>query len=262
VPADWNPAQYRRFAAQRAEPFHDLLALIRPGSIERAVDLGCGPGDLTALAVEQLHIARCTGIDNSPAMLAKTAEHVGPHLRFESGDIGSWTSSGDHDLVLAAASLQWVPDHRGVLARWTAALAPAGQLAVQVPANAGMPAHLVIQEVAASADYAHEFGADGPPTDPVAVNVLEPEEYAQLLFDLGFAEQHVRLVVYPHVLPSTHHIVEWVRGTTMTRIEKRLPPDVFVRFLADYERALKAVLGDNEPQFFPFRRILVWGRQT
>ena len=47
---DWNPEQYRRFAAERAQPFHDLLALIERGAIRRAVDLGCGPGELTALA--------------------------------------------------------------------------------------------------------------------------------------------------------------------------------------------------------------------
>jgi hypothetical protein len=40
VMPDWNPEQYRRFAAQRAQPFHDLLALIEPGPINRAVDLG------------------------------------------------------------------------------------------------------------------------------------------------------------------------------------------------------------------------------
>src|ERR1700712_4239481 len=101
VPVDWNPDQYRRFAEQRAQPFHDLLALIRPGSIERAVDLGCGPGELTSLAVEQLHIGQCTGIDNSPAMLAKTAEHVGPHLRFESGDIGSRATPARNDPLIA-----------------------------------------------------------------------------------------------------------------------------------------------------------------
>ena len=50
--SDWNPDQYRRFAAERAQPFHDLLALIEPGSIKRAVDLGCGPGQLTVTAEE------------------------------------------------------------------------------------------------------------------------------------------------------------------------------------------------------------------
>ena len=260
MPSDWNPAQYRRFAEERAQPFHDLLALIRPARQRRAVDLGCGPGEMTALAVAQLGIDECVGIDNSPTMLAAAAEHANAHLRFESGDIGAWTSSADHDLVLAAASLQWVPDHPAVLARWTAALAPGGQLAVQVPANAYMPPHRLADELAHSVPYRDEFGSEGPPADPVAVNVLEPEAYAQLLFDLGFVDQHVRLQVYPHVLASTREIVEWVRGTTLTRFETRLAPDAFAQFLVDYERALLDALGDHEPQFFPFRRILMWGR--
>ena len=120
--------------------------------------------------------------------------------------------------------------------------------------------HRVIDELANSDAYRDEFGEDGPPADPVARNVLEPEEYARILFDLGFVEQHVRLQVYPHVLPSTRHIVEWVRGTTLTRIEKRLSTEVFARFLDDYHARLVEVLGDDEPQFFPFRRILMWGR--
>ena len=261
MPADWNPAQYRRFAAERAQPFHDLLALIRPGLMRRAVDLGCGPGELTALAADELGVEEMLGIDNSPAMLEVAQQRNDERVRFVAGDIGSWTAPGDHDLVLAAASLQWVPDHPAVLARWAAALAPGGQLAVQVPANAWMPSHRVMDDLANSPAHRDAFGPDGPPVDPVAVNVLEPEVYARLLFDLGFVEQHVRLQVYPHVLPSTRHIVEWVRGTTLTRFEKRLAPDVFARFLADYERALIDVLGDNEPQFFPFRRILFWGRR-
>ena len=258
--ADWDPDQYGRFAAERAQPFHDLLNLIEPARFGRAVDLGCGPGELTALAVERLGIESCTGIDNSPAMLARAAPLALPGLRFEDRDIAVWTSAADHDLVLAAASLQWVPDHAAVLARWTAGLASGGQLAVQVPANADMPSHTVADELANSDDYRDAFGADGPPPDPVARNVLEPEEYAQVLFDLGFARQHVRLQVYPHVLGSTHDIVEWVRGTTLTRFATRLPPELFGQFVADYERRLIDVLGDERPTFFPFRRILLWGR--
>ena len=41
-----------RFAAERAQPFHDLLALIEPAAIDRAVDLGCGPASSTALAAD------------------------------------------------------------------------------------------------------------------------------------------------------------------------------------------------------------------
>ena len=93
--------------------------------------------------------------------------------------------------------------------------------------------------------------------------MLEPEQYAQVLFDLGFAEQHVRLQVYAHVLPTTHHVVEWVRGTTLTRFEKRLAPGCVRRASSPTtSAALIDALGDNEPQFFPFRRILFWARRT
>ena len=54
--------------------------------------------------------------------------------------------------------------------------------------------------------------------------------------------------------------MEWVRGTTLTRFQKVLDAATFAAFLAEYERRLIAVIGDHEPYFFPFRRILMWGR--
>lgn len=258
--ADWNPAQYRLFAAERAQPFHDLLGMVEPASFRRAADLGCGPGELTAAAATQLGVAAMVGVDNSPTMLASAAAHAAEGVQFEDGDIATWTSAGDHDLVLAGASLQWVPHHADVLARWWAALAPGGQLAVQVPANAYMPSHRVADELAHTEPYLSAF--DGaPPPDPVAEHVLEPEQYAQVLYDLGAERQLVRLQVYPHVLPSSRAVVQWVRGTTLTRFEKRLSPEMFERFVADYEAALIAVIGDRSPYFFPFRRILCWARR-
>jgi len=200
------------------------------------------------------------GIDNSQSMLDKTGEHESHHVRFQYGDLASWESPTDLDLVLAAASLQWVPDHIGVMARWAASLLPGGQIAIQVPANPDMPSHVVARQLAEREPYLSLFGPDGPPIDPVQAHVLLPEDYAQILYDLGFERQHVRLQIYPHVLPSTRHVVEWVRGTMLTRFEQRLDPDAFNAFIADYETDLLAVLGDREPYFFPFRRILMWGR--
>ncbi len=257
---DWNPEQYRRFATERAQPFHDLLALIEPGAIRRGVDLGCGPGELTALAAEQLGVDEMIGIDNSQAMLDRTVEHASDQVRFEFGDIGSWTSAGDCDLVLAAASLQWVPDHADVIARWARALRDGGQIAIQVPTNADMPSHAVARRVAEREPFLSMFGPAGPPIDPVQAFVLRPEVYAEILHDLGFERQHVRLQVYPHLLPSTRHVVEWVRGTMLTRFEKVLDPAAFDAFVAAYETELLSELGVHEPHFFPFRRILMWAR--
>jgi trans-aconitate 2-methyltransferase len=252
----WDPQQYRRFSAERAQPFHDLLDKLGGAPISRAVDLGCGPGELTALAARRLSIGHITGIDNAPTMLASAAEYASSGVSFESGDIATWTSGADYDLVLAAASLQWVSNHRTVLARWVAALAPGGRLAVQVPANAHASTHTVARRIADCEPHRSAFGPAGPPEDPVAANVLAPDEYARILYELGCIDIDVDLHVYPHVLPSTRDAVEWVKGTTLTRFRSALSAEAYEAFLEDYERALLDEMGEAEPCFFPFNRIL------
>ena len=44
----WDPGQYERFKAERARPFWDLVSLVESASIARAVDLGCGTGQMAA----------------------------------------------------------------------------------------------------------------------------------------------------------------------------------------------------------------------
>jgi trans-aconitate 2-methyltransferase len=259
-PASWDPDQYRRFADERAAPFHDLLALLDEGPTARVVDLGCGPGELTALAADRLAATDVLGVDNSPAMLGRAAKYADDRTRFVEGDIAQWTSAGDIDVVIAAASLQWVSDHPGVLARWAAALAPGGQMIVQVPANAHAATHTVASALAEREPYRTAFGTAGAPADPVAANVLAPEQYSRVLYDLGFAQQRVELRVYPHVLESTRAAVEWVKGTNLTRFARLLTPDMYARFLEEYEHDLLAALGDQRPLFFPFNRILLWAR--
>ena len=162
-----------KFAAERAQPFWDLAGLLEDRPIERAVDLGCGTGELTAALAAARDITEMTGVDSSRAMLGVAQEYDGPGVRFREADIGSWSSGGDHDLVFANASLQWVPDHPAVVARWWAALRPGGQLAVQVPTNADHPSHRVAAEVAASEPFRTAMGGP-PPADAVSANVLAP----------------------------------------------------------------------------------------
>ena len=72
------------------------------------------------------------------------------------------------------------------------------------------------------------------------------------------AEQHVRLQVYAHRLARRDDVVEWVKGTLLTDYEKRLPPELFARFLARYRERLLPRLSDRRPYFYPFKRILIW----
>ena len=89
---------------------------------------------------------------------------------------------------------------------------------------------------------------------------LTPERYATLVHELGFAEQHVRLQVYGHLMPSTSAVVEWIRGTSLTRFFKRLPDELHEPFVKSVHDELLAEVGDQRPYFYPFKRILVWAR--
>src|SRR5205085_8107123 len=105
------------------------LVEARPGM--RVADLGCGTGDLTAELHRKLQARETLGIDSSPAMLAKAPQ--GPGLRFEQQDIAAFQPSQKLDLIFSNAALHWVTDHPALLRRLTSALAPGGQIAVQLP---------------------------------------------------------------------------------------------------------------------------------
>jgi trans-aconitate 2-methyltransferase len=259
----WDPNVYERFERERAQPFFDLAGLCSPVPGGRAVDLGCGTGKLTAELHHLVSAKHTSGLDNSPAMLEKAALIANDHVDFAERDIAEFGASSEeperYDLVFSNAALQWVAhDHREVLAQWRAALRPGGQLAVQMPANADHPSHHLSAALAREEPFLSAF--DGaPPPDPV-LGVLLPEQYAEALYDLGFSEQHVRLQVYGHVLPSTASVVDWVSGTSLTRFRSRLSPEMYEEFVDAYRERLLAVLGDREPYFYGFKRILLWGR--
>jgi trans-aconitate 2-methyltransferase len=72
----------------------------------------------------------------------------------------------------------------------------------------------------------------------------------------------VQLIVYPHILPCRDDVVEWVKGTMLTAYKRRLPENVYDRFVDEYRARLLPRLDDSRPFFYPFKRILCWGRRS
>lgn len=269
----WDPTRYERFADERGAPFYDLLALVRPIPGGRAVDLGCGTGALTVELHRRVLAGETLGLDSSPAMLERARPLAGNGLRFEQGDIATFAHSGQGgavaglpgrsgpsaaggawDLVLSNAALHWLPDHPALLAGLRRVLGAGGQLAVQVPANHDHPSHVLAAELAGEDPFRRVLGGYRrlSPVEP-------PERYAELLDRLGFAEQHVRLQVYGHHLAGREEVVEWVRGTLLTDYQRRMPAELFERFLASYCERLLPLLDERRPYFYPFKRLLLWG---
>ncbi len=263
APGAWDPAQYDRFHDERSRPFYDLAAMIAREPAMRVIDLGCGTGELTAWLHGELGAAETLGVDSSPQMLALAAPRAGEAaegLRFERADIVELCAqpqrAGRYDLVFSNAALQWILDHGTLLPRVAALVAPGGQLAVQVPANGDHVAYRLAYELAGEQPYAAALEG-WRREDPV----LAPEWYAETLFALGFEPPRVRLEVYPHVLPDTLGVVEWMKGSLLTPYRARLPAALYERFVAEHERRVVAELGEHSPFFYPFKRILMHARR-
>lgn len=253
----WSPAQYDRYAEERRQPFHDLLALVSPRPGGRVVDLGCGTGELTRLLHERTGAKETLGLDSSPSMLAQSAKWAGGGLAFAERDVGDFGSKdGPFDLVFSNAALQWIEDHDALFARIAGAIAPGGELAVQMPSNHDHPSHVVAAEIAREAPFAAAM-PEGPRRSPVR----PASAYAEMLWRLGFAERHVRLQVYGHELPTREDVVEWVKGTLLTHYERRVGPALWPAFLERYRTRLFEVLPDERPFFFPFPRVLLRARR-
>ena len=242
----WSPDQYERFKTERAQPFHDLVAMIEQRPRMHVVDLGCGTGELTRVLHDQLQAKETLGIDSSETMLLKSGALGSEVLRFEEGDIEAFVADRPFDLVFSNAALHWLPDHDKLFTRLASFLTPHGQIAVQIPANDDHPSHAVAAEVA------REMGIA-----PRVEHVLAPQAYSSLLHRLGFKRQNVRLQVYGHELPSSADVVEWNRGALLTDYEQRLG-DRFPRFLQSYRERLVGALGPVTPFFYTYKRILMW----
>jgi trans-aconitate 2-methyltransferase len=248
----WDPSQYERFREERQQPFYDLLKLVLPKRAMRVLDLGCGTGELTREMHRHLKAAKTHGIDSSSSMLERTKEIAEPGLTFAQGQLEE--AGGEWDLIFSNAALHWVEHHEAVLAKLTAALAPGGQLAIQMPANQDHPSHVVANELAMEFPALKGVGA--------RQTVLPVEQYGRILAKLGFRQQNVRVQVYVHKLPSKEGVVEWVKGALLTDFKKRLDDATYAKFLEAYRTRLLARLDDEKPYLYTFKRILFWGERA
>jgi trans-aconitate 2-methyltransferase len=127
----WSAQQYVAFEDERTRPIRDLLAAVPPGFGGRAIDLGCGPGNSTEVLSATLPAARVSGIDSSPDMIEAARKRL-PQVDFSVADIAAWRDPGPFDVILANASLHWLPDHETLFPALAVRLAPGGALAATI----------------------------------------------------------------------------------------------------------------------------------
>lgn len=250
----WDPDRYLTYADERARPFVDLLARVgaeAPGSV---VDLGCGPGTLTALLVERWPGADVLALDSSREMVERA--RPGARLTFRVEDLRTWAhADGDPaDVVVSNATLQWVPGHLDLLPAVAGRVSPGGWLAFQVPGNFEEPSHVIRRELAAEAPYAaHTAGVAAPAAH-------DPGVYLDVLTRLG-AEVDAWETTYLHVLTGDDPVFTWVSGTGARPTLQALPPGLREEFEQEFRARLRAAYPARAyGVVLPFRRVFVVAR--
>lgn len=249
----WDSDLYLKFAVERTQPSVDLISRISLTHPSRIIDLGCGPGNSTAILRQRWPAAEIVGLDNSRAMIHAAAQAY-PDWTWIEEDIATWTAATPFDLVFSNAALQWVANHAEVMPHLLRQVRPQGALAIQMPAHFRSPVHELMIEVAKNPAWQDLM------EDAIhAINVERPAFYYDLMsphvskLDLWETE-------YVHVMKSPAAILEWIRGTGLRPFLEALPSEEQKRrfeelFLARLTRAYSAQKDGRV--LFPFRRLFI-----
>jgi trans-aconitate 2-methyltransferase len=251
VPHTWDPERYLTYADERGRPFVELVARVRAAAPATVVDLGCGPGNLTTLLRDRWPDADIRGFDSSPEMIEK-ARAADPTITFEVADLRGWAAETEPvDVLVANATLQWVPGHLDLLPDLVKRVRPGGWFAFQVPGNFDEPSHTIRTELAGEAPYvAH--------TRDVAVpSSHDPAVYLEALAAYGCTVDAWE-TTYLHVLTGADPVFTWVSGTGARPTLQALPDDLRPGFEAEFRRRLRAAYPERSGRVvLPFRRIFV-----
>jgi trans-aconitate 2-methyltransferase len=245
----WNPSFYLTYADERTRPAADLLARVARENPARVADLGCGPGNSTALLAQRWPQAKVEGVDSSPQMI-DAAKKSGVAANFILADLASWKPDAPYDVVFSNATYQWLPDHRALLPRLMGFVAKGGVFAFQVPNNQYSPSHTLMRDVAAQGPWAEKLA------DVRGVFVEKAQTYFDVLAPHA-GSLDVWTTEYLHVLEGEDAVFKWVSGTGLRPFLDALDDNERAAFTREYKARLNVAYprrADGKT-LFPFSRL-------
>jgi trans-aconitate 2-methyltransferase len=253
----WDPHEYLRFSDERGRPFRDLLDRVPATAPGYVVDLGCGPGNLTATLADRWPGADVVGVDSSAEMIRQAREEhrdddaEAPRLRFVEADVRAWRPDRPVDVLISNATFQWVPGHLELLDDLVGMVSTGGWFAFQVPGNFGEPSHTELAAVRDSARWRDRLAG----AELAQPWVAEPVDYLERLAPHA-SILDVWETTYVQVLDGEDAVLQWVRGTALRPILSELDDAEQAEFLKEYGARLRAAYPPRPfGTVLPYRRI-------
>jgi trans-aconitate 2-methyltransferase len=199
--AGWDPELYEARHSFVWQFGQDLIELLAPKPGERILDLGCGPGQLTAKIAEAG--AAVVGLDASPAMIGQARQNF-PQLSFVLGDAARMSFREEFDAVFSNAALHWMLDREGVARAIAAALKRGGRFVAELGGRGN------IQQLEAEIEkVAHRYLGDATPERRTYYPALG--EYASLLEANRLEVRTALLFDRPTPLEGESGMENWIR---------------------------------------------------
>jgi trans-aconitate 2-methyltransferase len=293
----WDAALYLRFEGERARPFFDLLARVGAELPGYVVDMGCGPGNLTALLAERWPAATVCGVDSSPEMIAAAralaaerppptaasprAKVASPQLKAASAPRPPAPSGSGPVATSHAPGLSFMLDD---IRFWKPQSLPdviiSNAVLQWVPGHRELLVRWADQlarggwmafQVPGNFDQPshaimREMAASArwrPLLRDVALNrqSADPADYADLLARAGL-EVDAWETTYVHILHGEDPVLEWYKGTGLRPVLAALDADQAAAFLAEYGTRVREAYPPNSfGTLFPFRRVFAVARR-
>jgi len=249
--SDWNSNQYLKFKKERTQPSIDLVNRITIDNPKRIIDIGCGPGNSTAVLKEKYPNAYILGVDFSPNMIEKAkSEH--PDIDFMLFDASKDFNKleGKFDIVFSNACIQWIPEHKKLINNMMSILSKGGIMAVQTPCQYEMPINTIVARVTGSEKWKDKFS-----TQRKFYNLTD-NEYFDILSDIS-DDFSMWKTIYYHRLPSQESILEWYKSTGLKpyleqmndKDKTEFEDDILIKIKEEYNPQT------NGEIIFPFSRL-------
>ena len=253
----WNPEIYNKFKNIRYQPFYDLIDFIKPMEAMKAIDLGCGTGEQTAILADKFPNANFLGVDSSDEMLEQSKALETANLNFKKATTEETIESGEKwDLIFSNAALQWSNDHEILFSELIGLLNPKGQFAVQMPVQPENKLNKILFELIDEEpfkSYLNGFKRDSP--------VLSIDDYAQILFDGGLEDIQIMQKVYPIIANDHDTLYNFISGSALIPYIERLDGDERALFIKTYKERIAAEF-PKLPAIYSFKRILLYGKKA
>jgi trans-aconitate methyltransferase len=174
-----------------------LLEVLQPRPGERILDVGCGPGQLTAEIAKSG--ADVLGLDSSEEMLRKARENY-PALTFVLADAAAFRFTEPFDAVFSNAALHWVKNAPAAVQSIAQALRAGGRFVAEFGGRGNI--------ASVQAAFRAVFGPRAEERSPWFYPSLS--EYAVLLERYGLEVREARLFDRPTKLQGANAMEDWL----------------------------------------------------